>query len=183
LSKKKRDDSYFAADRRKKKKSMMIVIPIIVAVAAAGAAAAFLVPRAPDFGPLGSAHVHAIFEVMLDGQAVDFSQQKYQVKTQYIHVEGGDGTTLHRHSSKVPVGEFFKSVNMDIRDGCFVMDNGEQFCDDGKQLRFFVNGTERASIDDYVLQDNDRILIIYGAEDQNELQREFDKLNKTPIRK
>lgn len=162
---------------------MMIVIPVIIAVAAAGTAAAVLVPRGPDFGPLGSAHVHAVFEVMLDGQPIDFSQQKYQVRTQYIHVEGGDGTTLHRHSSKVPVGEFFKSVNMDIRDDCFVLDNGAQFCDDSKQLRFFVNGTERSSINDYILQDNDRILIIYGDEDQNELQAEFDKLNSIPVRK
>lgn len=162
---------------------MMIVIPVIIAVAAAGTAAAVLAPRGPDFGALGSAHVHAVFEVLLDGQAVDFSQQKYQVQSQFIHVEGGDGITLHRHSSMVPVGEFFKSVNMDIRDGCFVLDNGEQFCDDGKQLRFFVNGTERASINDYILQDNDRILLIYGDEDQNELQAAFDRLNNTTIKK
>jgi hypothetical protein len=181
---KKRDDSYFAAGRRRNRKYMMIIIPIVAAVAAAGAAAAVLTPRGPDFGPLGSAHEHAVFQVVLDGQPIDFSQQKYQVRTQYIHVEGGDGTTLHRHSSKVPVGEFFRSVNIDIRDNCFVLDNSDQFCDDGgKQLRFFVNGTERASISDYVLQENDRILVIYGDEDQSELQAKFDELNSTPVKK
>ena len=162
---------------------MIIVIPIIIAVAAAGVAAAVLVPQAPSFGSLGSAHEHAVFEVMLNGQVIDFGQKKYQVQSQYIHVEGGDGTTLHRHSSKVPVGEFFKSVNMDITDNCFVLDSAEQFCNDSKQLRFFVNGTGRASINDYILQDNDRILIIYGDEDQNQLQAEFNKLNSIPIKK
>lgn len=185
---KKRDDSYFAAGRKKKKKYMMIIIPIIIAVAAAGTAAAVLAPQqGSNFGALNSAHEHAVFAVKLDGEAIDFSQSKYQVGTtrnQYIHVEGGDGTTLHRHSTNVPVGEFFRSVSMGISDGCFVDDNGTQFCDgsDGNQLRFFVNGTEQESIMEYVLQPNDRILVIYGNETQEELQAEFNELNDTPIK-
>lgn len=162
----------------------MIIIPIIAAVAVAGVAAAVLVPRGPDFGPIGSAHVHAIFVVKLDGQNVDFSQRQYQVGAtgnSYIHFEGGDGSTIHRHSTKVPIGEYLRSVNIDIRDGCFILGNGEQFCNDGKKLRFFVDGQERSSIMDYVLQDEDRILVIYGDESQEELQTEFDRLEDTPI--
>ncbi len=185
---KRRDDSYFAAGRKKKKKYMIIIIPIIIAVAAAGTAAAVLAPQqGSNFGALNSAHEHAVFAVKLDGEAIDFSQLKYQVGTtrnQYIHVERGDGTTLHRHSTNVPVGEFFRSVGMSISDGCFVDDNGTQFCDgtDGNQLRFFVNGTEQESIMGYVLQPNDRILVIYGNETQKELQAEFNELNDTPIK-
>jgi hypothetical protein len=186
LSKKKRDDSYFAASRRKNRKYMMIIIPIIAAVAVAGVAAAVLSPRGPDFGALGSAHVHAIFAAKMDGRDIDFSQRQYQVGAtgnQYIHFEGGDGTTIHRHSTKVPIGEYLHSADMDIRDGCFVLDNGDQFCNDGKKLRFFVNGEERSSIMDYVLQDEDRILIIYGDENETELQAEFDRLDETPVKK
>lgn len=166
---------------------MMIIIPIIIVVAAAATAAAVLTPRGPDFGALGSAHAHAIFAVKLDGQDIDLSQRQYQVGgtgNQYIHFEGGDGTTLHRHSTKVPIGEYLHSVGMDIRDGCFVTDEGgEQFCNDGKKLRFFVNGEERSSIMDYVLQEEDRILIIYGDEDESDLQEEFDRLDDIPIEK
>ncbi|HEX7032692.1 MAG TPA: hypothetical protein VF172_06810 [Nitrososphaera sp.] len=183
MSKKKRDDSYFAASRRKNRKYMMIIIPIIAAVAVAGAAAAVLAPRGPDFGPLGSAHEHAIFVVKLDGQYIDFSQRQYQIDTtrnQFIHFEGGEGTTIHKHSTRVPIGEYLHSVGMDIRDGCFILDNGSQFCNDdssGKTLRFFVNGEQVSSIMDYVLHDDDRILIIYGDEDEEELQAEFERLD------
>lgn len=179
---KKRDDSYFAAGRRKQKKYLTIIVPIIVAVIGIGVAAAVLVPRGSigGFGMLNSAHEHAVFAVILDGQQIDFSQSKYQVgstRNSYIHMEGGDGTTLHRHSTNVPVGEFLKSVKMDISNNCFVRDDGQQFCNDGaKQLRSFVNGTEQA-IMDYVLKPNDRILVIYGDETQDELAAEFDKLN------
>ncbi|HKU50568.1 MAG TPA: hypothetical protein VJP79_11500 [Nitrososphaera sp.] len=187
MSNKKREDSYFAASRKKNKKYMMIVIPVVAALVAVGVAAAVLTPKGPSnsYGPLGSAHEHAVFEVRLDGKAIDFSQSKYQVKSQFIHVEGGDGTTLHRHATGVPVGAFFQSIGMDIdeNNNCFISDDGSRYCDDGaKQLRYFVNGTERDSITDYVLSQNDRILIIYGSESQEQLQAEFDKLDNTPIK-
>jgi hypothetical protein len=188
-SAKKRDDSYFAAGRRRNKKYMMIIIPIIVAVVGAGIAAAVLAPKNPalGFGPLGSAHLHAVFAVVLEGEAIDFSQDKYQVRTtgnQYIHVEGGDGTTLHKHSTMVPVGEFLRSVGMDIRDNCFIRDDGEQFCEQGNnQLRYYRNATEIQSIMDYSLQDNDRLLIIYGDETDAEIQAEISKLMAIEIRK
>jgi hypothetical protein len=38
-----------------------------------------------------------------------------------------------------------------------------------------------ASIANYILKENDRILIIYGSETQEQLQAAFDKLNTTPI--
>jgi hypothetical protein len=184
---KKRDDSYFAAGRKRQKKYMTIIIPIIVAVIGIGIAAAVLVPRgsAGGFGALGSAHEHAVFAVILDGQQIDFSQSKYQVgstRNQYIHVEGGDGTTLHRHSTSVPFGEFLKSVGMDIRDDCFIRDDGQQFCDNGEQLRYFVNHQEMPSIMDYILQPDDRILVIHGNETQAELDTEFQTLDDTPVK-
>lgn len=165
----------------------MIIIPIIAAVAVAGTAAVVLAPRGPDFGPLGSAHEHAIFAVKLDGQYVDFSQRQYQVGAtgnQFIHFEGGDGTTIHKHSSRVPIGEYLRSVGMDIRDGCFIHNNGSQFCNDdsnGKMLRFFVNGEQASSIMDYVLHDDDRILVIYGDEDEEELHAEFERLDEMEL--
>lgn len=185
MSNKKRDDSYFAAGRRRNKKYMMIIIPVIAAVAAIGVAAAVVSMQNPAsrYGPLGSAHEHAIFEVSLDGTPIDFSQRQYQVQSQLIHVEGGDGTTLHRHATGVPVGEFLRSVGMNIENSCFVSNDGNRYCDDGtKQLRFFVNGTSQNSIMDYVLVENDRILVTYGNETQEQLDAAFERLNNLQIR-
>ncbi len=165
---------------------MMMIIPIVVAVAAGGAAAAVLTPRdaSSNFGPLGSAHEHAVFEVILNGDAIDFSQRKYQVQSQFIHVENSDGATLHRHATNVPFGEFLKSVKMNIQDNCFVTDDGQRFCGDGtNQLRYFVNGTGKSTIMDYVFEDNDRILVIYGSESEEQLQAAFERLNEIDLRK
>lgn len=129
------------------------------------------------FGGLGSAHEHAAFMVMIEGQPIDFSQQKYQVKSQYIHVENGVGTVLHKHAIRVPVGEFFSSVGMQVTSNCFVSDDGSSYCNgDDKKLRFFLNGIESdpSAINNYVLNENDRILLYYGEDSESAIQ---DALN------
>ena len=73
---------------------------------------------------------------------------------------------------------------MDIRNGCFVVDDGREFCDTAdKSLRYFVNGNETDSIANYVANENDRILVIYGDEDTNEINQEIDALRQIPIRR
>lgn len=185
---KNREDSYFAAGRRRRKRYMKIVIPVIIAVVAVAIISAIIFSLQPNnsnkYGPLGSAHEHAAFLVKLDGVPIDFSQGRYQVKSRLIHVENNDGTTLHRHATDVPFIEFLKSVDMDIRNGCFVGDDGREYCDTAdKKLRYFVNRNQTDSIADYVPNENDRILVIYGDESDNELKQEIDALRQIAIRR
>jgi hypothetical protein len=183
-----REDSYFAAGRRKRKRYMKIIIPAIIAVIAVAVISAIIFSlqsnSSNNYGPVGSAHEHAAFLVKLDGVPIDFSQSKYQVKSRLIHVENNDGTTLHRHATDVPFIEFLDSVDMDIRNGCFIGDDRREYCDTAdKKLRYFVNGTETGSISDYVPNENDRILVIYGDENDTEIKQEIDALRQIPIRR
>ena len=183
-----REDSYFAAGRRKRKRYMKIIIPAIIAVIAVAAISAIIFSLQPNrsnnYGPVGSAHEHAAFQVKLDGVPIDFSQSQYQVKSRLIHVENNDGTTLHRHATGVPFIEFLDSVDMDIRNGCFIGDDRREYCDTAdKKLRYFVNGTETGSISEYVPNENDRILVIYGDENDNEIKQEIDALRQIPIQR
>jgi hypothetical protein len=178
----KRDDSYFAAERRKNKNVRIIMVAVGVGIAVAIAAAVMAYSQVRPYGPVGSAHVHAGFAVILNGQEIDFSQSRYQVQSQLIHVEGGDGTTLHRHATGVPIGEFLRSVRMDIADGCFVHDNGTQYCEGGdNRLLFFVNGQERDDAMGYVLNDGDRILITYGDLTEQQIQEQIERVNDRPL--
>ena len=180
----KRDDSYFAAERRKNKNTRLMVLAAVVggALAMVGAGFAYQELNPPPPWVFGTAHEHAVFAVILDGEKIDFSQNRYQVQSSFIHVEGGDGTTLHRHATDVPFSEFLDSVRMDIQNDCFIRDDGEVFCDDGvNQLRYFVNGQEVDSILDYVIEEEDRILIIYGSQTEEEIQREIEELENTPL--
>lgn len=180
----KRDDSYFAAQRRKSKNTRLLLIAagVGVAIAAVAAALAYQEINPPAPYMLGSAHEHAVFAIILEGQKIDFSQPRYQQASQFIHVEGGDGTTLHRHAEEVPFSLFLDSVRMDIQDDCFVHDDGTQFCEnEDNQLRYYVNGDEVISISDYVLEEEDRLLVIYGNQTEEEIQQELELLEDTPV--
>ena len=181
------DGSYFAISRRKKKKYMMITIPIVAAIIAIAVISAVMYSTQQagnnnNYGPVGSAHEHAAFAIKINGKQIDFSQPKYQVQSRLIHVEGGDGTTLHRHATGVPFAEFIKSVNMNIENGCFTLDDGKQYCNnDVNKLRFFINGNETESINNYVINPNDRILVIYGNENADQINQELAALRETEI--
>jgi hypothetical protein len=184
----KRGKSYFAASRKKRNKRLMLIIPALAALIAVTAYAlsvysSHVTPNNPAYGVLGSAHVHAAFAVKLNGTKLDFSNNKYQVKSRFMHVENGDGNTLHRHATGVPVAEFFKSIKMNVTNSCFTNDNGTKYCSNGKEnLEFFVNGNKTKSIADYVFNDDDRILIVYG-DSPIQVKQDLDQLQQSPIKK
>ena len=95
-----------------------------------------------------------------------------------------DGTTLHRHATNVPIKEFLRSVRMDISNGCFITDENKHFCEDKNlKLIYYVNGNETKDITNYVLKDNDRILILYGNQSSNEINNQIQTLNNITINK
>lgn len=159
------------------------------AVLGMGAVAAVSMSATPvqqsvKYGGLGSAHDHAAFVIRLDSDYVDLSQLQYQVKSPYIHVENGIGTTLHKHAESAPFGEFLASIDMSVTNGCFVTDSDARYCpEDDKKLRFFLNNTEQdiGDLMKYVLTDNDRFLIIYGNENDEALAAELERLGSIPI--
>ncbi len=184
----KKKKSYLDVTRKKRMKNIKrVILPIIAVIATIAVVSIFLYsPNLPPagFGALGSAHQHAAFLVKVNGENIDFSQPQYQVVSDYIHVENGDGTTLHRHATNVTFAEFLKSVKMDIdeENNCLDFTNGTQYCNNNdNQLRTFVNGSPTDSISDYVINDSDRLLVIYGNETEEQLTEAFDELDKIQI--
>jgi hypothetical protein len=97
-------------------------------------------------------------------------------------MENRDGGTLHRHATGVPIAEFFDSVNMNVTGSCLTLDDGTKYCSDGKNnLEFYLNGNKTNSIADYVLENNDRILIVYG-EKALQVKQDLDALRQQPIK-
>jgi hypothetical protein len=184
----KKKRSYIDVTRKRRSKNLKtIILPIIVVIAIIAVISTFLYsPNLPPsgFGALGSAHQHAAFLVKINGQNIDFSQPRYQVQSDYIHVENGDGTTLHRHATNVTFADFLKSIKMDLDETnkCIVFTNGTQYCNNkDNQLRTFINGNSTESISDYVINYNDRLLVIYGNETQDQISKALDELNKIKI--
>jgi hypothetical protein len=187
----KKKKSYFDITRKKRIKNLKtFILPIIAAIVIIAGISIYVSSQntlsVAGFGPLGSAHEHAAFLVKVNGQNIDFSQPQYQVQSDYIHVENGDGTTLHRHATNVTFVDFLKSVKMDLdkkNKNCLAFTNETEYCDDdnNNKLRTFINGNSTGSISDYVLNNNDRLLVIYGNETDEQIANALDELNKIKI--
>jgi hypothetical protein len=187
---KERDDrSYFAVTRKRRNRNLMIIIPAAILLIGIMAYAVTVYSGqmerpGQNFGVLGSDHVHAAFAVKINGEKWDFSQEKYQVRSQYMHVENNDGNTLHRHATGVPVNEFFSSVGMNVTDNCFTLENKTSYCSNGNSnLEFYINGNKTNSIANYIFNEDDRILIVYGNKNVMETQQDLDALRLTEIKK
>ena len=83
-------------------------------------------------------HVHADFAVYVNGEKLDFAQQRYMSEkapgktlAKYVHLHGEDGNVLHFHAPRVTLGDFFESIGMELDENCFTDDRNATYCKDG----------------------------------------------------
>ncbi len=118
-------------------------------------------------------HIHADFKVYVNGEFINFSLDKYQSdeynkKHQYVHLHSGNGDVIHYHKDGITLGEFFKTLGMELRDNCFTDDLNNSYCsNDEYELKTFVNGEEITDSYNYIAKDLDRILIVHIRHDED----------------
>ncbi len=135
-----------------------------------------------EIGALGSAHLHADVKVYINRQAIDFSQQKYQLKNSFIHFEEGIGDVIHTHAKGLTVGHMFKSIGINFNNNCIVVE-GQDYCNqDGIKLKFYVNGQLNNEFDNYVIKNLDKYLISYGSDNDAEIQKQLSSVTNLAAR-
>ena len=177
----------FAAKRSKQKiKNMLIAGGIFAVVAVIVGISVYnftnLTASAPGAPPgagrLGDEHEHASMLVRIFGDKFDFSLPAYQIKNSWIHFEGQDGTTVHRHSSGVTLGYLFETLGIAIDENCYIFPDGREFCtSDEYSIKYFINHQPVESINDHVPKDDVRILISYGDENQEQIDAQLSELD------
>ena len=137
----------------------------------------------PGAGILGDEHEHASVLVRIFGDKFDFAATTYQIKSSWIHFEESDGNTVHRHSSGVTLNYLFESLGIGIDEDCYIFGDGRSFCtNEDYSLKYFINGDSVNSINDYVVQNDDRILISYGGETEEQVIAQLNELDSQIIR-
>ena len=178
-------ESYASQRSFEKKRNTLITIGVLAVIAIIVGYSAYLFANMtqtapggpPDAGALGSEHSHAGILVKIFGDTFDFSAPAYQIKSSWIHFEGNDGTTVHKHATGVKMGYLFETLRLGLDDKCFEFQDGRSFCtNDDYTLRFFINGEQVDDIRDYELKEDDKILISYGAETPEEIQSQLLEL-------
>lgn len=129
------------------------------------------------YHPPTEVHEHADFLMVLDGQTIDLSLDKYQsgletgVKHSGIHLHDNQGNILHRHAEGVTIGDLLTSIGFELTSDCITTDTGETYCEDAdKALLLYVNGLPQDPIAEYIVADEDQVLLYYGDQNLAELQ-------------
>ena len=183
-------DNYATKRSAEKRKHTIIAIAVLGVIGSIVGYSAYTfatmtqeAPGGPEgAGPLGSEHSHAALLIKIFGDKFDFSAPAYQIKSSWIHFEGRDGSTIHKHATGVKLGYLFDTLGIGLDDKCFVFKDGRSFCtNDQYSLKFYINGEKVNDIRDYEIKDNDRILISYGGETQEEIDAQLKELQNQEI--
>ncbi|MFQ6025191.1 MAG: protein-disulfide isomerase [Nitrosopumilaceae archaeon] len=183
-------ESFAAKRTREKRKNLLIASAVLglVAVIVGYSAYTFATMGAsapgapPGAGTLGDEHEHASILTRIFGDKFDYSSAAFQIKSSWIHFEGSDGTTVHRHASGVTLGYLFETLGIGLDDQCYIFPDGREFCTNEQySLKFFINHQPVSDIRNYIIEEGDRILISYGNEDTTEIEEQLVELDSQLI--
>ena len=130
----------------------------------------FSVISGPQIGPVGSTHEHVDVLVYIDGEPLDLNQSRYAMKSGYGHIHGGEGDIMHLHAINIPLSWFMESIDLSITPDSINVHGMEYSTDENNVFLMFVNGDTITKVD-YVLADEDRILIYYGSGSDTDIDR------------
>ena len=121
-------ENYATKHSAQKRKETLIALGVFAVIAVIVGYSVYMfvnmtetAPGGPEnAGVLGSEHSHAAILVKIFGDSFDFSAPAYQIKSSWIHFEGRDGGTIHKHATGVTTGYLFETLALGLDDQCFV---------------------------------------------------------------
>ena len=183
-------DNYATKHSSEKRKHNLIAIGVLSLIAVIVGYAGFMFVNMTETAPGGpegagafrSEHSHTAILVKIFGDTFDFDSPAFQIKSNWIHFEGNDGSTIHKHATGVKLGYLFETLSIGLDDQCFIFPDGKSFCtNEDYTLKFFINGEQVDDIREYEGMDDDRILIVFGAETPEEIESYLLQLENQEI--
>src|SRR3989344_2240790 len=129
-----------------------------------------------EIGRAGSEHSHLSLLMVVNSVPVDFSDTRYQLKSDFVHFEDDDGVYLHKHATGVTLPYFFETVGIKLTIDCLTIANREYCVDGESSLRTYLNREMFNDWDRYEFQNGDKILIDYGTTTPFSIQLELNSI-------
>ena len=183
-------ENYATKHSAEKRKQTLIAVGVLAVIAVIVGYSAYLflnmtetAPGGPEnAGALGSEHSHAAILVKIFGDTFEFSGPAFQIKSSWIHFEGRDGSTIHKHATGVDLGYLFETLSIGLDDQCYIFPDGKSFCtNEDYTLKFFINREQVSDIRDYEIMEDDRILIQFGSETDEETEEHLRQLDSQEL--
>ncbi len=183
-------ENYATKHSAAKRKQTLIAIGVLSLIAVIVGYAGYLfinmtetAPGGPEnAGALGSEHSHAAILVKIFGDTFEFASPAFQIKSSWIHFEGNDGSTIHKHATGVDLEYLFDSLSIGLDDQCYIFPDGKSFCtNEDYTLKFFINREQVSDLRDYEIMEDDRILIQFGSETDEETEEHLRQLDNQEL--
>lgn len=130
-------------------------------------------------------HYHANFALYINGQRDEFKSFTFYEEVEAcaehqaanpksrVHMHDQDSSLIHVHDGGVTWGHFFANLGYGLTDKALQNDDGLFMASESKKLRFYLNGEEVSAVANRTINSEDRLLISYGEENDEELEKRF----------
>lgn len=119
----------------------------------------------------------ASFAVFTDNTFRVFTASMYHNRNNDVFITSENPNVVTVKRSNITWGDFFNSLPMKLTNECLTTGTGEEFCtNQTKTLKFFINGERIENFIDAEIESNDRALISYGAQTQEQIQNQLKQI-------
>ena len=133
-------------------------------------------------------HYHANFAFYVNGDQDEFDNFTFYEEIQACNPANGVrpesrahmhemvNHVVHVHDEGVTWGHFFANLGYTLGNDTVITNDGAFVDGDGAELTFILNGQRTRSIANQLIGDQDRLLINYGDEGEDEISERFEQI-------
>ncbi len=127
-------------------------------------------------------HVHADFKIYIGNENIDLASDEYmttveQELSDHVHLHDNNGDVEHIHLEGVTFTEFLGTLGLTLTNDCLTYKDTKYCSNEKEKLQLFVNDTRYTdSIESYVPQDEDRVLVYYGNATNEDMRTFLDSV-------
>lgn len=132
-------------------------------------------------------HYHANFAVYVNGQQEQFKGMRYYEETaaqmctleraddpvERAHMHDNVNNVVHVEDHLVTWGSFFQNLGWGLGDDYLKTADKVYLPDDQNHLTFILNGKKVDSISNVIIGDQDKLLVNYGTESNEQVQKQY----------
>ncbi|MBI2019880.1 hypothetical protein HYS94_00460 [Candidatus Daviesbacteria bacterium] len=119
----------------------------------------------------------AAFAIFTNGTFRKFSDPKYHNLSENVYIEADNPNIIKVKKTGIKWGDFFKTLPMKLTKECLTTGTGQLFCTGSQgSLKFYLNGKVEPDLLDIEIQNEDRALITFGSEDEQQINLQFEKV-------
>lgn len=107
--------------------------------------------------PYNGGHYHGEMHVTIDGNELDFSQDKFQVLDEDFHFEANQGTRWHGHAQQITLQYALATLGIEAHQEELTY-QGTTYTTENYEIKYLVNG-EPVNVSTYELQEGDVIRV------------------------